>query len=91
MQLPRRLLFVIVVTSAVFTSTPRVQADDLAALNAQVTQLSQAGKFAEALPIAERYAEGIKALRGADHPEYATALSGIAMLLRACQEITASF
>ena len=57
--------------------------DDLAALNQQVQQLYQAGKYAEALPIAERYVSAAKQRHGEGHTEYAKAISWLAVLLRA--------
>src|SRR5262249_28723492 len=52
------------------------------ALNAQVIELHRAGRFAEAIPLAERYAEAMKARHGVDRPEYATALNNLAQLLQ---------
>lgn len=53
---------------------------DVSALNVEVIRLRKAGKFAEAVPIAQRYAEAMKAKHGTDHPEYATALNNLALL-----------
>jgi Tetratricopeptide repeat len=55
---------------------------ELEALNRQVISLSNAGKTAEAIPIAERYAEAIKARHGPEHPQYATALNNLAHVLQ---------
>ncbi len=57
--------------------------DDLAALDRHVAQLREAGKYAEAIPLARRYAEAMVARHGAQHPEYARALNDLALLLRA--------
>jgi tetratricopeptide (TPR) repeat protein len=46
-----------------------------------VIELYRAGKFAEAMPLAERYADAMKAQHGPEHPEYATALGNLAILL----------
>ena len=52
----------------------------MSALNAEVIRLRKAGKYAEAVPLAQRYAEAMKARHGADHPEYATALNNLALV-----------
>ena len=69
---------------AVFGTTPvRAQTvDELKALNQRVVELYQAGKYAEAIPLAERYAEGMKTRYGQDATEYATALNNLAQLLQ---------
>ena len=56
-------------------------ADDIDALNRRVLELYGAGKYAEAIPLARRYAEAMKARRGSDHPDYATALNNLSQLL----------
>ena len=61
--------------------------DELEKLNQRVIQLYQAGKYAEAVPIAERYAEGMKARHGADAPQYATVLNNLAGLLQATNRL----
>ena len=46
----------------------RAQSDEeLKALNEQVVALYNAGKYTEAIPLAERYAEAIKSRHGEDH------------------------
>jgi len=44
-------------------------------LNTQVVELYNAGKYAEALPLAERYVAAMSARHGPEHAEYATALA----------------
>jgi CHAT domain-containing protein/tetratricopeptide (TPR) repeat protein len=56
-------------------------ADDVDALNRRVLELYGAGKYAEAVPLARRYADAMKARRGSDHPDYATALNNLSQLL----------
>src|SRR5215472_19043936 len=51
------------------------------ALNVEITALYNAGKFAEALPLAKRVVDTIKARHGTGRPEYATALN-LAQLLK---------
>jgi tetratricopeptide (TPR) repeat protein len=55
---------------------------ELEALNQRVTELYRAGKYAEAIPLAERYAAAMKARYGPERPEYATALNNLAGLLK---------
>jgi tetratricopeptide (TPR) repeat protein len=54
----------------------------LHALNQQVTELYEAGKFAEAIPIAQRALELAERQFGPDHPEVGTALNNLAELFR---------
>jgi tetratricopeptide (TPR) repeat protein len=64
-------------------SPPWAQSDsELNALYAQAIELRRAGKFTEAIPLAQRYADAMKARHGAEHPEYATALNNQAQLLQ---------
>jgi CHAT domain-containing protein/tetratricopeptide (TPR) repeat protein len=52
----------------------------LLALNRQVVQLRQAGKYAEAIPIAQRALALTERLRGPDHPDLSTRLNHLASL-----------
>jgi tetratricopeptide (TPR) repeat protein len=58
-------------------------ADDLAALRAQVSQLFEQGKYADAVPIAERYVDSARQMRGEEHTEFATAIDWLANVYRA--------
>jgi len=60
------------------------------ALNAQIGELYSAGKYAEAIPLAERYAGAIKARRGSAHPDYAIAINNLAQLLKANNRLAAA-
>lgn len=53
--------------------------DNIATLSRQVTELQNAGKYAEALPLAERVAALVKARRGEASADYATALEQVAV------------
>ena len=55
----------------------------LRTINDRVVELHRAGKFAEAIPLAKRYADGVKARHGTRHAEYATSLHNLAHLLMA--------
>jgi hypothetical protein len=52
--------------------------DELASLRTQVSQLYNQGKYAEAAPIAERYADLARQKHGDTHTEYATAIAWLA-------------
>jgi tetratricopeptide (TPR) repeat protein len=54
--------------------------DDPSALNQQVKQLIEQGKYQEAIPIAERALEVAKRTRGSEHPETADALNNLGLL-----------
>jgi tetratricopeptide (TPR) repeat protein/CHAT domain-containing protein len=56
--------------------------DETANLLSKVNQLYRAGKYVEAIPIAERYAQVIEARHGTESPEYAIALNDLGELLR---------
>ena len=61
----------------------RAQSDpELKALYAQVTELYRGGKYSEAILLAQRYVDVAKARHGPDHPEYASALSQLRLLLK---------
>src|SRR5262245_257162 len=62
---------------------PRAQrTNDLANLADQVSQLYSQGKFAEAIPIAERLVALARQTQGENHSIYATASSLLASLYR---------
>ena len=56
--------------------------DDLAALRTQVGQLYRQGKYADAIPVTERYVESARRKHGEDHTEYATAISWLALVYK---------
>ena len=55
-------------------------ADELDALNTQVNQLYQAGKFSEATPIAQQALALAERLNGPDHPTVVVTLGNLAVL-----------
>ena len=55
--------------------------EDLGTLNQQIAELYQAGKFDEAIPIAERALALAQKLHGSEHPGLATGLNNLAALL----------
>ena len=56
--------------------------DDPKALNQQVDQLIQQGKYREAIPVAEKAVEVAKRTWGQEHPETAEALSNLGLLFQ---------
>ena len=56
--------------------------DDPNALNQQVTQLIEQGKYQEAIPIAERAVEVSKRVRGPEQPETVEALNNLGLLFQ---------
>jgi CHAT domain-containing protein len=57
--------------------------DDLARLRAEVSRLFGQGKYADAIPIAQRYFELARQRHGEDHPEFVTAITALAAGYRA--------
>ena len=55
---------------------------ELNALYARFNTLNQAGKYGEAIPVAERFAEAIRARTGESSADYATAVSNLAWLFK---------
>ncbi len=60
---------------------------EIEALNDRVVELYQAGKYSEAIPLAERYAAAMKARHGENAPEYAEAINNLAQLLKATNRL----
>ncbi len=60
---------------------------ELKALNARVIALYQAGKYDDAIPLAEQLAAATKARYGDAAPVYATALNNLAQLLQATNNL----
>ena len=57
--------------------------DDLAALREQVRRLHSQGKYADALPLAERYVTLAGQKHGEEHTEFATAIGWLALVYQA--------
>ena len=75
------LILVMVVVAGLGVPAARAQGgDDLAALNAQVVQLYQAGKYAEATEIAKRSLVLAEKQSGRDHPDVGQSLNNLALL-----------
>jgi tetratricopeptide (TPR) repeat protein len=81
-----RFLALIVLMGLVVGTGPGAQAqgaDELAALNAQVSELYNQGKYAQAVPLAKQYVATARQKHGEDHTEYADAISWLAHVYRA--------
>ena len=75
------LILVVVLVAGLGAPASRAQgADDLAALNAQVVKLYQAGKYAEATKIAKRSLALAEKQFGPDHPDVGQSLNNLAGL-----------
>src|SRR5262245_66074000 len=71
-------LFVMVASSS--SAQTGAKPDDLSSLLGQARQLYEAGKYAEAVPLAQRAVELAEKQFGPEHPWVATWLSSLAML-----------
>jgi CHAT domain-containing protein len=67
-------------TSACLTAPSSAQKGETAALSAKITELSRAGKYAEALTLAQRQLEGLEKTRGPFDRDVAAALNNLAEL-----------
>lgn len=76
------LALTIVAVTAIWAITARAQSEDSIALVKRTFELYQAGKYSEAVPVAQRYADMVKRQYGIDAPEYAIALNNLAELYR---------
>jgi tetratricopeptide (TPR) repeat protein len=72
-----------VVALVASTGTRAQDSADLAALRAQVSQLFDEGKYADAVPIAERYVASTRKMHGEEHTEFATAIDWLANVYKA--------
>jgi esterase/lipase superfamily enzyme/Tfp pilus assembly protein PilF len=70
----------IAVLLAGFLSALPARSDELGALSDQVQQLYQAGKYSEAVPVAQQALALAEKLHGPDHPDVANSLNHLAAL-----------
>jgi tetratricopeptide (TPR) repeat protein len=85
MKHARQIGFILAATLLVvsFTRVPATaQQDEAAALGKRISELYQAGKFSEAIPLAQRVLDIREKALGPDHPNVATALSWLALLYK---------
>jgi tetratricopeptide (TPR) repeat protein len=78
-----RLALIVVTTAYIWVGEARAQSDESNILFQRVTELYQAGKYAQAMPLAEGYAAAMKSGHGDETPQYAVALSWLALLHKA--------
>ena len=57
------------------------QSDDLAALNQRISELYSAGKYGEAIPLAQKLLELTVSQKGQEHPEVGKSLNNLALQL----------
>jgi tetratricopeptide (TPR) repeat protein len=82
------LPFVLVVAGAVTFGSASAQSDaKLKELNQRVIELHSAGKYREAIPIAEEYVTAARKRHGDGHPAYATSINWLAKLLQATNRL----
>jgi tetratricopeptide (TPR) repeat protein len=74
-----RLLLVAGIATA---GSALAQSDNLAALNQRINQMYNAGKYGEAIPLAEKSLELTRSLKGQDHLDVGTSLNNLAELYR---------
>ena len=73
------LIVLLVLVAHVFVSIPSfARQDEAAALSARVTELYRAGKYSEAIPLAQRALAILEKTRGPNHLDVARALNNLA-------------
>src|SRR5947207_1544287 len=90
LRFAHQMLFCIALGTAALCVTGSASAqtdDELETVYQRVIAMFNAGKYAEAIPIAEQYASAVRARHGEDHSEYATALNNLAALLQATNRL----
>jgi CHAT domain-containing protein/tetratricopeptide (TPR) repeat protein len=75
-----RLVLMLLFLAALNADKAVSQSEDLSALNGQVVRLINAGKYADAMPLARRSLSIAERELGADHPAVATPLNNLAMV-----------
>jgi hypothetical protein len=70
------VVWLALVLSAGFGTTSSVQKNEVAALNAGITELSRAGKYSEAIPLAQRLPANLAQAYGPSHRDVAASLIG---------------
>ena len=75
------LIVSLMLVANIFVSVPTfAQQDEAAALSARVVELYRAGKYSEAIPLAQRALSIREKTRGPNHPDVVTALHNLAGL-----------
>jgi CHAT domain-containing protein/tetratricopeptide (TPR) repeat protein len=76
----RGIALILLATLWVEVGTTTAQAQDIEALYKSALELEREGKYSEAVPLVQRYAEAMKSRHGTQAPEFATALNTLAEL-----------
>ena len=74
------MVWLALVTSAGFSAPSSAQKNEVASLNARITELSRAGKYSEAIPLAQRQLEGLEKTYGPLNRDVAASLNNLALL-----------
>jgi len=72
------MLWLALVANAGFGASSLAQKSETAALNAGITELSQAGKYSEAIPLAQRLPANLEQAFGLSNRDVAAALNNLA-------------
>jgi CHAT domain-containing protein/tetratricopeptide (TPR) repeat protein len=83
-----RIFCALAIAVLIPASVVLAQSDALKALRARATELYEQGRYTEAVPLAEQYAESIKAQSGEDSGDYASALSDLGLVLTDVERYT---
>ena len=73
-------LWLALIAGVAMTAPSSAQKIDVSARNTQIVELSRAGKYSEAIPLAQRLLADIEKAFGGDHRDVAAALNNLAML-----------
>jgi CHAT domain-containing protein/tetratricopeptide (TPR) repeat protein len=83
MRIERLSVLVLGLAACIALGAPAcAQSDELTALNLRISELYRAGKYAEAIPLAERSLELTSSQKGQDHLDTATRMGWLAALYR---------
>jgi hypothetical protein len=74
------MVWLALVTSAGFSAPSSAQKNEVASLNARIAELSRAGKYSEAIPLAQRQLESLEKTYGPLNRDVAASLNNLALL-----------
>ena len=74
------ILWLALIAGVAMTAPSSAQKIDVSARSTQIAELSRAGKYSEAIPLAQRLLADIEKAFGGDHRDVAAALNNLAML-----------
>lgn len=73
-------MWLALIASACLSAPSSAQRNETAALSAKITELSRAGKYSEAIPLAQRQLEDLEKTRGPFDRDVAASLNNLALL-----------